>query len=185
MPLDKYQNIKFYTLLATGPRNPKGLKNKNAAREKEFIKWNKIATKSHGGTLEDMLPLMVASMRYEGADYLIKNQNKVLAGSDLGEREKFYQARLDKVSNWLGTKAHKRPWLDLRHIPTNIHHVPPNEQDKQFQKLLSTGFKWSSLPVQGSHYEDLDRALSTVAALETRRKADREGAGNDGKGKVL
>ena len=48
-----------------------------------------------------MLPLIKASMRYDGAQNLIKNQNKVLLGSDLGEREKFYQARLNKVSQWL------------------------------------------------------------------------------------
>ena len=106
---------------------------KSRQREKDFIKWNKIATKSHGGTLEDMLPLMVASMRYEGAQYLIKHQNKVLAGSDIAEREKFYQARLDKVSDWLGLEEKKKPWLDLSHIPKNIRYVPPNDQDAQFQ----------------------------------------------------
>ena len=93
---------------------------------KDYKKLVREARNNHGGTFDEMVPLMVASMRYDGANYLIKNQNKVLAGSDLGEREKFYQARLDKVSNWLGLEDEKKPSVDVSHLPKNIHHVPPN-----------------------------------------------------------
>ena len=68
LPLDRYQNIKFHALLATGPKRPSN--HKHVAEYKSLLEKSR---KVKGGTLEDEQMLFQRSIKYPIANKRTQN----------------------------------------------------------------------------------------------------------------
>ena len=121
-----------------------------------------------------MKPLMRASMKYKKAGDVTRNQGKSLLGASYpGQREHFYQDRLEKIKEWLGLDS-EVPEVNISHLNAGgTTHIFPSQNEMHYEKLLSSGFWWNDLPELEEKYPILDKAEASVKTLAARKKANR------------